>query len=528
MAWEVNKRLLVTVELVLLLTLSYCQSSDEERKANTQSLVDLLGSFDISKVQEADNNPATPSPSQPQSNNAACSGQEKVPEGGITCAERKEWGSCYKEWMIEGDYCAITCNRCQAQDEAAVLGSVAPEQNAVDNCVDIPVEGDKFGCWDRKKWGACNLDWMIDGGYCAKTCGRCGQEDNSPRPAPKPQQSGNRVEQSSAQAGGQSSGNFKLRIIAFGDFHGRVEPQTEWWKDCDWNQDQNGACFGGIPRMKAIIDQERAKQDMPTLVLNAGDDFVGTAWDYNWKWDGSKAMANFLNRLGVDVMTLGNHEFDRGPDELLKYLNELDYPAISCNTNADKHSGLKNKIQGGIIKDFNGVKVGIVGFTVESTADYSNPYPVYFTNKDEAGKRCINQLKQQGANIIIVLNHIGFGGDKRIAQTMDDVDLVIGGHSHILLHYGDAPRLNKESGSRDEKISSFPAWVWSTTQQKDVPAMQCAHFSRYMCIMEAEFDSQGNLINLQGNTILLGGYQSDNNVQGDADVWNEVISWKYW
>eukprot|EP01026_Neomeris_dumetosa_P053871 TRINITY_DN48202_c0_g1_i4.p1 TRINITY_DN48202_c0_g1~~TRINITY_DN48202_c0_g1_i4.p1 ORF type:complete len:281 (-),score=36.36 TRINITY_DN48202_c0_g1_i4:364-1206(-) len=280
--------------------------------------------------------------------------------------------------------------------------------------------------------------------------------------------------------------------------------------------------------MKAVIDQERAKGDMPVLVLNAGDDFIGTAWDYNWRWDGSKGMAHFMNTLGIDVMTLGNHEFDRGPDQLVKYLDNLNYPAISCNTEAEKHWALNSRLKGGIVKTLDGVKVGIVGFTVESTADYSNPWPVYFSNKDIAGRKCIDELKSQGANIIIVLDHIGFGGDKRMAQLMDDVDIVIGGHSHILLYSGNPPRLNKESGSRDQVAAPFPTWHYSKPQNKDIPVMQCGHFSRYLCKVEVEFTPEGDLVDIQSSVLLLGGYQSDSPIQGDWRVWNEMIDWKYW
>eukprot|EP01025_Chloroclados_australasicus_P004797 TRINITY_DN11289_c0_g1_i4.p1 TRINITY_DN11289_c0_g1~~TRINITY_DN11289_c0_g1_i4.p1 ORF type:complete len:353 (+),score=25.63 TRINITY_DN11289_c0_g1_i4:109-1167(+) len=323
--------------------------------------------------------------------------------------------------------------------------------------------------------------------------------------------------------------NVKFKIIHFNDFHGRVEPQTEWWNDCNYDTDKNGQCFGGISRMKSIIDYERSLNDMPLLVLNAGDDFVGTAWDYNWRYQGSKAMAHFMNLLGVDVMTLGNHDFDRGPEELAQYVSQLNSDVISCNARTEAYENLDKHTQSYVIKELpGGIKVGIVGFTVESTPDYSNPWPVWFENKDMAGQRCIQQIKNQGVDIIILLDHIGFGGDKRQAMVANHVDLVIGGHSHILLSSDGVPRLNQYSGSKDEVESNYPTWVWSTTQQKDVPVLQCGYFSRYLCKVEVEFDPNGNLVSIQGGPILLGGQESDNDVYGDEEAWKQINSWKYW
>eukprot|EP01026_Neomeris_dumetosa_P059733 TRINITY_DN5587_c0_g1_i4.p3 TRINITY_DN5587_c0_g1~~TRINITY_DN5587_c0_g1_i4.p3 ORF type:complete len:112 (+),score=11.23 TRINITY_DN5587_c0_g1_i4:298-633(+) len=111
---------------------------------------------------------------------------------------------------------------------------------------------------------------------------------------------------------------------------------------------------------------------------------------------------------------------------------------------------------------------------------------------------------------------------------MNDIDLVIGGHSHILLTSGSVPRLSKESGSKDPVYSSYPTWHWSNVQQKNVPVLQCGWFSRYLCKVVVEFDSSGNLVSIEGGPILLGGYKSDSDINGDEDSWNNIRNWKYW
>lgn len=79
-----------------------------------------------------------------------------------TCAEQKSWGKCDEPWMVDGGYCAATCGRCDASPGG-------PH----DGCEDVSTPDD-YSCEEQKSWGKCNESWMIDGGYCAATCGRCG------------------------------------------------------------------------------------------------------------------------------------------------------------------------------------------------------------------------------------------------------------------------------------------------------------------------------------------------------------------
>eukprot|EP01026_Neomeris_dumetosa_P040344 TRINITY_DN332_c1_g1_i1.p2 TRINITY_DN332_c1_g1~~TRINITY_DN332_c1_g1_i1.p2 ORF type:complete len:254 (+),score=49.32 TRINITY_DN332_c1_g1_i1:181-942(+) len=81
------------------------------------------------------------------------------PQGDLTCAERKANDGCEKDWMISGDFCAVTCGRCS-------------DPKISEDCGDVQPEGD-FTCAQRATFGACDKDWMIDGNYCEKTCGRC-------------------------------------------------------------------------------------------------------------------------------------------------------------------------------------------------------------------------------------------------------------------------------------------------------------------------------------------------------------------
>jgi len=138
-----------------------------------------------------------------------------------------------------------------------------------------------------------------------------------------------------------------------------VEPATEVWWPCEEWRNEKGECYGGLARIKTIVDRERAK-GLPVLVLDAGDDMIGTDWNYHY-WDLGPA-AKMLNDIGVDAVALGNHEFDHGPDTLASYLGQLNYPALSCNMDANGHH-LKDLVKKYIIREIQGKKVGIFGIT---------------------------------------------------------------------------------------------------------------------------------------------------------------------
>eukprot|EP01025_Chloroclados_australasicus_P027562 TRINITY_DN27314_c0_g1_i1.p1 TRINITY_DN27314_c0_g1~~TRINITY_DN27314_c0_g1_i1.p1 ORF type:complete len:747 (+),score=114.21 TRINITY_DN27314_c0_g1_i1:104-2242(+) len=76
--------------------------------------------------------------------------QDVVPPGEFTCAQQAEFGKCEAAWMVEGGFCTKTCDRC---------------------CEDV--RPDEYSCAEQKEWGKCERQWMIDGGFCQNTCGRC-------------------------------------------------------------------------------------------------------------------------------------------------------------------------------------------------------------------------------------------------------------------------------------------------------------------------------------------------------------------
>eukprot|EP01024_Parvocaulis_polyphysoides_P018427 TRINITY_DN18173_c0_g7_i1.p1 TRINITY_DN18173_c0_g7~~TRINITY_DN18173_c0_g7_i1.p1 ORF type:complete len:291 (-),score=67.72 TRINITY_DN18173_c0_g7_i1:201-956(-) len=136
----------------------------------------------------------------------------------VTCEERKNWGGCEKDWMMESFYCARTCGYCtfdaspqnynydnndpqikennyedqtptptksptknQDKIQADFQKNQNQQKNNVDDtCMDtIPQDNVTATCQERKDWGGCKKEWMQQGNYCAKTCGFCGSQQTS-------------------------------------------------------------------------------------------------------------------------------------------------------------------------------------------------------------------------------------------------------------------------------------------------------------------------------------------------------------
>eukprot|EP01025_Chloroclados_australasicus_P000950 TRINITY_DN10312_c2_g1_i1.p1 TRINITY_DN10312_c2_g1~~TRINITY_DN10312_c2_g1_i1.p1 ORF type:complete len:578 (-),score=73.81 TRINITY_DN10312_c2_g1_i1:433-2166(-) len=94
------------------------------------------------------------------------------PSGGYTCEQQKSFGKCDEEWMITGAYCRETCQRCPSG--IATNGDQVPTESRPnqEECSNVQPPGD-YTCSDQKSFGKCTVSWMITGNYCARTCERC-------------------------------------------------------------------------------------------------------------------------------------------------------------------------------------------------------------------------------------------------------------------------------------------------------------------------------------------------------------------
>jgi 5'-nucleotidase/UDP-sugar diphosphatase len=283
--------------------------------------------------------------------------------------------------------------------------------------------------------------------------------------------------------------DFTLNILHINDFHSRFDPITGTDSNCDAETDAAGECFGGIARLKTIIDDTRAKYEgQNSLLLSAGDNFQGSLYYTTYK---SKVVSDFFNQMGFDVVATGNHEFDDGPEEFLKFIEAAEFPIIGGNFDVSKDPSLAGKIEGSIVLDIGGEKVGIIGATTEDTPDIASPGPnIEFNDVFEYVRSTAAALDASGVKKIILLSHIGYTVDMQLAADVPLVDVIVGGHSHSLL------------GSMEGAVGPYPTMV-KNPDGVEVPVVQANQYGKYLGDIAITWDDNGVVTKAEGQPFLI-------------------------
>ncbi len=250
-------------------------------------------------------------------------------------------------------------------------------------------------------------------------------------------------------------------------------------------------CAGGFSRMATKLQRLR-KTEENLLFLHAGDELQGTLYGAYYR---GKANAALLNEMGVDALCVGNHEFDYGPGVLASFIRAADFPVLSANIDVSGESLLKGSIDRWSVKTIDGVPVGIIGLTTESTPDMSNPGDgVVFNNAAESLRRAVSALERRGVGIIIALTHLGYEQDRRIAGSVGGVDIIVGGHSHSLL--GDAIQYGRVAAGPYPTVVCGP-------RGDDVLIVQAWQWGLMLGVLRVTFDSTGRLVSAEGGPVML-------------------------
>lgn len=214
-------------------------------------------------------------------------------------------------------------------------------------------------------------------------------------------------------------------ILHTNDIHGHVLPHVNKKIEPD------GSNIAGLAYMAAVIEKLRIQYPGHALLLDAGDMFQGDPISNIFH---GKVIVDVMNELKYDAAALGNHEFDWGQDVLLKRIKEMRFPVLSANIIRKNNQLVFNEVRPYIIKEIDGIKFGILGLTTETTPCITMPSNVkglIFEDPAEVFNKYYPVLKSKGADIIIVLSHLGLDEDKKLASKVRGIDIIVGGHQHI-------------------------------------------------------------------------------------------------
>ncbi len=228
------------------------------------------------------------------------------------------------------------------------------------------------------------------------------------------------AETSAADAGGKK-GTTKITLFHTNDTHSRVDESKEGI---------------GFAKMAALI-KEYAKTNPNSLVLDAGDTFHGQTIANLVR---GESIVNIMNAVGYNAMAAGNHDFNYGHERLKELADKAKFSVLSANTKkADGTRILKPYV----IKEVDGIKLGIFGLTTPETAYKTHPNNVAgltFTDPATEAKAIVGELKGQ-VDAIIALTHLGVDKSSidtsiKVAEQVPDIDVIIDGHSHTKLDTG--------------------------------------------------------------------------------------------
>lgn len=241
------------------------------------------------------------------------------------------------------------------------------------------------------------------------------------------------------------------------------------------------AHLDNVARRITAIKDVRSQVDN-SILLDAGDVFSGTLFFNQYE---GQADLQFMNMIGYDAMVPGNHEFDKGPETFAKFIEKADFPIVSSNIDYSQDDTIKhlfnddiaNPGEGGniypqTILEVGGEKVGVFGLTTEETAILANPgKKIVFENYLEKAEESVEVLQGAGVNKIVALTHLGYTYDKILAESVEGIDVVVGGHSHT--------RLDK-------------AQVFNTDREPTL-VVQAQEYSNFLGRLDLSFDEEGIL-----------------------------------
>jgi len=216
-----------------------------------------------------------------------------------------------------------------------------------------------------------------------------------------------------------------LDILTVNDFHGAL-----------LGYDKNP----GAAKLGRFLQDKKAQNPDGTLILSAGDMSQGTA-DSNLLF--GETVIKAMNVIGFDAVAVGNHEFDWGLDNLKEQSAWAKFPILTANITNMKTGDRPEGTEPWIIVEKKGVKIGIIGVTTMEAIDKVNPNIISAFKIHEPAEtinRLVPELKQQGAQVIIVLGHLGgyldnknttiIGEAAEVANNITGVDALISGHTH--------------------------------------------------------------------------------------------------
>lgn len=232
-------------------------------------------------------------------------------------------------------------------------------------------------------------------------------------------------ESGAAQRGASSERDEQARTVTVlhtNDIHGHLQ---SW---IGWEGELAGRTLGGIDRIAARVREIRAEAGAgQVMLLDAGDTIGDTLLAAETE---GRALIEAMNAVGYDAMVIGNHEPDFTAEKLKARIDEARFPVVAANIVG---RGGRLFTRPYVLKNVAGVRLGILGIAYPNTpltTAKRNVKGLRFRDAVETARKYVPIMRREGAEIIVALTHLGLSADKKLAEAVRGIDVIVGGHSH--------------------------------------------------------------------------------------------------
>lgn len=237
-------------------------------------------------------------------------------------------------------------------------------------------------------------------------------------------------------------------------------------------------------------DNFTPSQPTDKLKFSSGDIMLGEIENVN------RVAVTGQNAMNIKASAVGNHECD-SPNNIEKIIPDMKYRLLACNIDLKSGNPLSKKIEKSYVQEINGHKYGVIGAGPTDLISRLK-YSTIFANHDVHNIKAtiddiqdeVNKLNQQGIDKIILLSHLGYGYDRRIAQETQGIDVILGGHSHNLV---------KDVKEGENLLYS--------KKGEPVVITQAGRDGKFFGILNLEFNDKGVITKVQNNVTSTRGFK---------------------
>lgn len=189
---------------------------------------------------------------------------------------------------------------------------------------------------------------------------------------------------------------------------------------------------GGAARFVTALRKAQSSYSGPSFVIFSGDAFSPAPLTPHTQ---GAEMPPVLNALQVDVACAGNHEFDNGIDVMKQRVSECRFPWLLSNVKYGCQGRVVGDIEEWVIIEREGVKVGFIGLASEAwvvALDKIDKNDLIVEDYVQCADRLARKLRADGCDMVVAVTHMRQPDDYRLAHEGMDLDIILGGHDHIV------------------------------------------------------------------------------------------------